>query len=72
MLGMTRVSAAARSSSPYAVRTVAPPSIRTSGVSEHSFTVYQGSAMPAENIADNSVIPKISAASPDSNPDIPS
>lgn len=71
-LGMTTVSAAARSASPYDVRTVAPPNIRTSGFSEHSLTEYQGVGMPAENAADRSCIPKISAARPDSKPDIPS
>ena len=69
---MITVSADARSVKPNGVRIVAPPSIRTSASSAHNLTEYQGRAMPAENISGSSVIPKISAASPDSNPDIPS
>lgn len=51
---------------------MAPPSNRTSGFSEHNRTEYHGRAMPAENSGDNSVMPKISAANPDSKPVMPS
>lgn len=71
-LGITTVSAVARSVSPYGVVTVAPPTIRSSGCSAHNRTEYHGRAMPAENCSDSSVMPKISAANPDSNPDMPS